>query len=420
MLDPASELSYTSGMRVLITTSTFPLSEDDGTPRFVYDLAKAMSRSCQVTVLAPHAPRAPRMESVGALTIRRFQYSWPARTQCLAYGDGMRQNLRACMSARVQVPGYLGALGLALHACTRRERFDVINSHWMVPQGLAVSAVLGKSSSVAHVITAHAGDVAFLEKMAAGQHVARFIASRSHLFLPVSVQVEKNLRGLIRRPIVTAVQPMGVDCERFAATPTAANKRLPFNGDYLLFVGRLVEKKGLAFLLEALHLLPKGSNDPGLVVIGSGALQGKLERTADQLGVRDRVMFMGRMGHEAIMRYLHGCAAVVMPSIVDDSGETEGMPTVLAEALSAGCKVVASRVGGIPDVLVDGRNGWLATPGDAADLAVRLAAALTSSDDEIQRNARKAARRLDWSCVAESYLAHFKDALAESRGRGPT
>ncbi len=93
------------------------------------------------------------------------------------------------------------------------------------------------------------------------------------------------------------------------------------------------------------------------------------------------------------------------------------MPTVLAEALSAGCKVVASRVGGIPELLVDGRNGWLAAPGDAADLADKLEAALTSSDADIQRNARKTAQQLDWSCVAERYLAHFNDALAGSRQR---
>ncbi len=418
MLDPAFELSYTSGMKVLIPTSTFPLSEDDGIPRFVYDLAKAISRSCHVTVLAPHAPGAPRKASVGDLTIRRFQYSWSARAQCLAYGDGMRQNLRTSISARIQVPGYLGALGLAVRACARREGFDVINSHWLVPQGLAVSAVLGKSSSVAHVITAHAGDLAFLEKMTAGKHVARFVANRSNLFLPVSAPLERKLRRLVRRPIQTAIQPMGVDCRRFDATPVAVTEQLPFNGDYLLFIGRLVEKKGLAYLLEALHLLPKGSGPMGLVVIGSGALQGQLEQTAIELGVRDRVMFMGRMGHEAITSYLRRCAALVLPSIVDSSGETEGMPTVLAEALSAGCKVVASRVGGIPDVLVDGRNGWLAAPGDAADLAVKLAAALTSADGDIQRNARQTARQLDWSCVAESYLAHYKDALAASRGRG--
>jgi len=418
MLDPFSELSYTSTMKVLMTTSTFPLSEDDGIPRFVYDLAKAISRSCRVTVLAPHAPGAPSKERVGALTIRRFKYSWPSQTQCLAYGDGMRQNLQTSLAARVQIPGYMGMLGWAVSTCIRRERHDVINSHWLVPQGLAASMVRGKSSRVAHVVTAHAGDIALLQKMAAGKQVARMIANRTNLFLPVSSQIDNSLRKLVGRSIPTAIQPMGVDCRRFSAGPVAKTVHLPFDGEYILFIGRLVEKKGLVYLLEALRLMQNGSYATGLAVIGSGALQGALVRYADRLGIRDRVIFLGRMGHDSLLPYLHGCKAVVLPSIMDASGETEGMPTVLAEALSAGCKVVASRVGGIPDILEDGHNGWLAAPGNAIDLAGKLGDALNANGTDVQSNARRTARRLDWDCVADNYLAHFEDVLAGRIKRG--
>ncbi len=404
-------------MKILITSSTFPLSKDDGIPRFVYDLAKAMSRSCRVTVLAPHAAGAPRKECFGDLTVRRFQYNWPANAQCLAYGDGMRQNLRSSAAARMQIPGYMAALGWAVGAHMRRQHFDVINSHWMVPQGLAASMVLGKSSPAAHVVTAHAGDVALLEKMAAGHPVARFIASRSHLLLPVSSQVAHKLPKLVRGSIPTAIQPMGVDFSRFSTAPLHTADPLPFNGNYILFIGRLVEKKGLVYLLEALRRLPNGLNHTGLVVIGSGALMRPLERLAARLGIRERVMFLGRMGHNEIRPYLHGSAAVALPSIVDESGETEGMPTVLAEALCAGCKVVASRVSGVCDVVEDGRNGWLAAPGNPVDLAAKLAAALAYSGEEIQQCARQTARRLDWAHVAENYLAHFENALEWHRRR---
>lgn len=418
ILDPAPELSYTSGMKVLITTSTFPLSEDDGTPRFVYDLAKAMARLCRVTVLAPHAPGAPRKESTGSMTIRRFQYSWPAKLQRLAYGNGMRQNLRDSATARIQVPGYMLSLSRAVRECIRRERFAVINSHWLVPQGLAVSLAMGKSSPCAHVVTAHAGDVALLEQMTAGRHVARFVANRSDLFLPVSAQLENNLRDLVRRPIQTAIQPMGVDCRRFAANPAGDAEPMPYNGNYILFIGRLVEKKGLTCLLEAMRRLSNGLDATGLVVIGSGERKTQLERYAAQLGIGDRVTFLGRLGHNAIASYLQGCAAVALPSVVDAQGETEGMPTVLAEALASGCKVVASRVGGIPDVLVEGQNGWLARPGDPVDLADKLAAALAHTEAGIHRNARQTAHRLDWSCIAEQYLVHFETALAGGREKG--
>ena len=92
--------------------------------------------------------------------------------------------------------------------------------------------------------------------------------------------------------------------------------------------------------------------------------------------------------------------------------EDDGLPTVLAEALFAGCKVVTSRVGGVPDVLEDGRNGWLAAPGDPADLAAKLTAALDDTNEAIQQSARQTAQKLDWSRVAEKYLAHFETAVA--------
>ena len=94
-------------MRILITTSTFPIRDDDGLPRFVFDLASALAKDCSVTVLAPHHAGAEREEILGRLRVRRFQYAWPAGWQVLAYGAGMRENLKTTRSARLQVPAYM-------------------------------------------------------------------------------------------------------------------------------------------------------------------------------------------------------------------------------------------------------------------------------------------------------------------------
>lgn len=404
-------------MNVMIVTSTFPLREGDGMPRFVYDLARAMSRRCRVTVLAPHAPGARRKECMGSLIVRRFQYSWPARTQCLAYGDGMRQNLRGSLAARAQVPAYLASLGWAVRSCARRERFDVINSHWMVPQGLAVSLARPRSSGLAHVVTVHGGDLSLLEQTATGRRIARFVAGRSDMILPVAGHVAQGLRRMVGGPLPMAVEPMGVDVDRFAAPSGPDAPQMPFRGNFILFVGRLVEKKGVRYLLEAMRLLPSGMQETGLVVIGSGVLGSELERRAEHLGLGDRVRFLGRMGHARVRHYLRGCAVVAIPSVVDGAGETEGMPTILSEALAAGCKVVASRVAGIPDILVDGHNGWMADPADASDLAAKLAHALSFAGRRVQRNAREKALELDWPLIAGRYLGHFDHLLTQGQGR---
>ncbi len=404
-------------MNVLIVTSTFPLREDDGLPRFVYDLAKAMSRQCRVTVLAPHAYGSPYREVAGQLTIRRFQYSWPARTQCLAYGNGMRQNARLSPVARMQIPAYMASLGWAVRTCLHREQFDVINSHWMVPQGLAVSLFRRWSSVRVHAVTVHAGDLSLLERMVMGKRITRFVTAHSDVILPVATHLSQRLRLMAGGALPMAIEPMGVDVARFAAPPGEDPPQMPFDGKFILFVGRLVEKKGVAFLLEAMRLLPDALQDTGLVVIGSGVLAGELQRRAGQLGLEARVRFMGPMDHPKMSHYLRGCAVVAVPSIVDSAGETEGMPTVLVEALAAGCKVVASRVAGIPDILVDGCNGWMAEPANAVDLAAKLAAALDKDVGDIRRNARETALGLDWPSIADRYLNHFRKHLAHSGRR---
>ena len=101
-------------MRVLISTSTFPLWRDDGLPRFVSDLAEELTRRGEVTVLAPHAPGAPRHERWGALEVERFGYFWPRRWQRLAYGYGIGANLRGSWLARLQLPHESGQGSVSL------------------------------------------------------------------------------------------------------------------------------------------------------------------------------------------------------------------------------------------------------------------------------------------------------------------
>lgn len=403
-------------MRVLIATSTFPIADDDGLPRFVLDLARAMAEHCSITILAPHHPGANRQESMGRLAVRRFQYAWPASTQQLAYGSGMRENWAASWPARLQVPAYMAALALAVKRLSHGRRFDVINSHWLVPQALGVALASGRGRSCAHVVTVHAGDVSLLETLPAGKPITAFIAGRTDLFLPVSTHIGARVRKLADHRVPWAVQPMGVDYQRFSAHPAERPSVLPPDSPFVLFVGRLVEKKGVACLLTAMTRLFPQFPELDLILIGSGALEADLKARANALGIAARVQFLGRRGHAEILPYLHACRVLVVPSTVDAKGETEGMPTVLAEAMAAGCRVVAGRVPGISDLIIDGRNGWLARPGDPEGLAQKLRQALCSQDSRVVQRARRTARDLEWGRVAENYLRHFESVLSRRRG----
>jgi glycosyltransferase involved in cell wall biosynthesis len=153
---------------------------------------------------------------------------------------------------------------------------------------------------------------------------------------------------------------------------------------YLLVVGRLRIRKGVDVLLAAMPELLRRHPGARLLIAGDGEHRAALERAAAALALGEAVSFLGRADAMRVRRLLRGAAALVVPSIY------EGMPLVVLEAMEASVPVVASRVSGIPEVVEDGRTGWLVPPEEPASLAAALAAAL---DDPAAASRRGAAGR---------------------------
>ncbi len=395
--------------RVLISTSTFPVRPDDGLPRFVYDLAQTLAHRCEVTALTPDAPGAERRERIGSVDVRRFTYCLPRRWQRLAYGLGMRENLRAQPLSRLQVPPFLLAQALATRRLVGRERIDVVNSHWLVPQGLSTALVRGRRQRFRHVLSVHAGDVYMLARLPGGRSLARFVLDRSdHVFADGS-DVSRHLDELAGRPIGATIQPMGVRAETFATGPGLDPGERPFDDGFVLFVGRFVEKKGIVYLLRAWPRVLRRHPEMGLVLVGHGVLEPALRREVSRLGIDRSVVFAGRRAHRDVGRYLRSSRLAVVPSIVDRHGETDGMPTVVLEAMSSGTPVVGSAVDGIPDVIRHGENGWLCRQMDPEDLAEKIVAALEQPPVASFRKAiLETAERFSWPSVGERYHETFE------------
>ena len=399
-------------IRLLISTSTFPLRTDDALPRFVYDLANALSPTCDVGVLAPDAPGALRDEQMGEVHVNRFTYFRPRGWQALAYGHGMRDNMRASPLAKLQVFPYLAAQVHATRAIVKRRNIQVVNSHWMIPQGWSTALACTRSRPFRHVLSVHAGDVYMLDKLPFGRPLARFIVRKTHRIFSDGSHVRDHLDALLGFESNAVVQPMGVHNDLFRqpqAPPPSASR---FPEGFLLFFGRFAEKKGIRYLLQALPKIRRQRSGIGLVLIGNGAEEHALRKEAARLGIEEAVDFVGRKTHEEILPYLHGCRAVVVPSIIDSRGETDGMPTVVIEAMAAGARVVACAVNGIPDVVRDGENGWLCRPKDPDDLAEKILIALDDPPhSRIVDGALETAAALDWTNVAARYYDAFEQLL---------
>ncbi len=188
-----------------------------------------------------------------------------------------------------------------------------------------------------------------------------------------------------------------------AAEP-ASLPRLPPPAGFWLFLGRLRIRKGVEVLLEALRLLGGEAAQVELWIAGDGEHRRSLERTTRQLGLEERVRFLGRCDRAAVRGLLTHCRALVVPSIY------EGMPLVVLEAMAAGAAVVASAVSGIPEVVQDRVTGWLVPAEDPR----ALAAALTEAADraEAARRGEAGRRRLEERYRPAAAVSAWRRALA--------
>ncbi len=212
------------------------------------------------------------------------------------------------------------------------------------------------------------------------------LARRGTLFLGVSNFVRERLERLGFPSERTRRHYIGVDPAAFAGPRAAEESRV------LLHVARLVEVKGTAYLLDAFARLASKHRRAELVVIGDGPLRPRLERHAAELGIEDRVRWLGATPHAEVRRQLERAAAFCLPSCTLANGAAEGLGLALLEAAASGVPVVATRSGGIPEAVADGETGYLVAERDVDALAAALDALLDSPD--LRRRLGEAGRRL--------------------------
>ena len=205
----------------------------------------------------------------------------------------------------------------------------------------------------------------------------------------------------------TVVIPNGVDLERFrpptADERRAARERLRLDAEHrvALFVGHEFERKGLHLAMQS---LVHATTVLLLVVGGTRSMVARAQREAEELGVADRVLLLGQQSN--LSPYLAAADLFVLPSSYESSG------LVFLEALASGLPVVATRVGIAPDVVEDGRNGWLVER-DPLELAQRLEELAAAEPGSFASAARRSAERFGWRAIAERYVALLEDVRAE-------
>lgn len=368
--------------------STFPATQDDATPAFVRDLATYQTRDFETLVLVPRVPGSARRERSGGLTVHRFRY-FPARWEDLASGP-ILENLRRRRSRWLQVLPLLLAETWTVRRAVRRHRPDLVHVHWMLPQGLA--AMLG-ARGIPRVVTTHGGDIYALRDRVSTA-AKRMVLRHADAVTAMNADMAERLVALGAPAERVHVLPMGADVDTVRAASASGSERVPGR---IVFVGRLVEKKGVAVLLEALRRLEPGGWS--VEIVGDGPERAGLQARAAGLPVT----FAGSQPRPAVARAYARAEIAVVPSVPASSGDQDGLPVSLLEAMAAGCAVVGSRIPGIDAAVVDGDSGLLVPPGDPAALAEALTDLLSDADRRAKLGAAASTRADDFSVDAAGH-----------------
>jgi glycosyltransferase involved in cell wall biosynthesis len=286
----------------------------------------------------------------------------------------------------------------------RRVRFDVINGHWLDPDG-CVSIRLGRRLGIPVVLTAMGSDVnLLLEDRRARPRIVGALA-RADAVTAKSAMLKARIveQGIL--PERVAVIRNGVDMCRFTVRDRAASARslgLPAGERRVLFVGKLAPVKGVRSLLEAAARLVSATDGPSLYLVGEGSERAACERMVRDSGIGSRVRFAGAEHPDRIPLWLGAADVLCLPSL------DEGCPNVVLEALASGRPVVASRVGGVPELLSP-EAGLMVRAGDATALADALARALARRWDPWTLRRHVLGR--SWAHAAEQYCGVYETAI---------
>lgn len=428
-------------MNICMLTSSYPKYPGETTAPFIEEIAAGLvRRGHTVHVVAPFHRDVRRAPVERGVHLHFFRYSPVRALNVWGYAESLQADVGLKGAVLAAAPLALAAGTLALLRVTNAQRrmlndesesgdwrsafiahrsaFDLIHAHWVLPNGTP-AALVARMRGLPLVVSLHGSDVYLSERAAPLSLAAAATFRAAAAVTACSGDLKERALRLGARAADVEVIPYGVDPQAFQPDPRAAGlvrAELGIGQDtpLIVTVSRLVYKKGLTYLLEALPAILAHHPAAVLAIGGYGDLREELERRAHELGIAASVRFPGQLERERAARYVGAADVYVVPSIRDQKGNIDGLPNALLEGMAAARPIVASRVAGIPDVIADGEHGLLVPERDPAALAEAIARLL--GDRALGKRLGSAARRrvleqLTWDQTAARFEQAYERAL---------
>lgn len=420
-------------MRVIHVVTAFPRHPGDPiTPWLVELVRRQREAGLDASVLAP-AYRGGPDDGDPPVPVERFRYA-PAFLETLTHDETVPDRLRRRPLQSLLVPLYLAGGMRVARRIGRRARPDVVHVHWPMPHAIIGDAMRrGSGGRTAVVCSYYSVEINWIRsRLAPLLPFLRWTARTADGLTAISRSTAAAVDELLgdetagaepdRRDVPVAVIPYGAalsDDVRPAARPALAATE----GDEtvrVLFVGRLVERKGVEVLVRAVAG-GEFSRPIELRIVGSGEWEDRIREAVREAGLpgpATEVTLLGRLSDEALRAEYEAADMLVLPAVRDAKGDTEGLGVVLLEALRFERPVVGSDIGGIPDIIVDGETGLLCPPGDERALAAAIGRLI--EDPALARRLaaegrRRAVTHFGWSHVVDATSAAYERARTSRR-----
>lgn len=400
-------------MHIVIVTTYYPNAVDPHRAVFVANLVREMQVHCTVSVVSP-VPYAPPFKW---LRQRYPQSQIPARET--VRGVEVRHPRFLAVPRLGWLNGFTYALavyGLLRHLARRNGQF-VLHAHCAYPDGVGVSWV-ARWLGLRYYITAHGSDINVYARRAGYQAQIAMALRRAAGVVAVSGDLETKIAGLIgASDHVRRIPCAGFFPDLFQVRSGATLRpafELAAQARVVVFVGQLVAIKEVRFLIDAwARLAEQGTLAPSdrLLIAGEGPLRAELEERATAAKIAGSIRFLGGVPYARVGELLSCANVLCLPS------RNEGTPNVVVEALASGVPVVASRVGGVPELVREGVNGFLVESGDVAALAARLRDAFEANWD--RQAIRASVAHLTWAEIAARNCAFLQESEQGATNASP-
>lgn len=434
--------------KVLVIGSVYPrFHEDAEVPWLRTSIAHLKKAGLDIQVLAP-AYKGLKSHEIDGIRVNRFRYA-PASWEMLTHEEGAPSKMaNKPWLQLLAIPYIISGFFKCIKIC-RKFRPDIIHAHWPFPHAyIALGAA--KLFKIPLVLNFHGAELLLIRKKKWVKPLLKFAISQAQAVFANSSFTAGKIKAL--RNVEVEWSPYGTTLETKderretrkggslplapaanAASTTPSSGEVspqrpsphPVQGKFkILFVGRHIERKGICYLIEAAKYLPRDQFE--IRIVGVGDLTEQLKMQADALCHPERseteskdlpaeIIFTGKLSPEALASEYKTANVFTLPAIVDSKGDTEGLGVVLIEAMELGLPIVASNVGGIPDVVIDGVSGILVPEKDPEALAnayKRLA-----SDPELVKqllvgSQKRIAECFTWDGIIQRQIAVYDRLLS--------